>query len=156
MSRLDEETLETILSTLRDYAADELTPEVLLRLDHDDEFPMKVLRDLYDPSRIGLHLLFVEEAHGGLGGGAYDIYRVSAQMAAIDLGIATGVLATFLGADPILFGGGASTIICRWASKSPQSRQRGRSRSSTTRAARKASRKGWRKSKARSRRSAKG
>ena len=105
MSRLDEETLETILSTLRDYAADELTPEVLLRLDHDDEFPMKVLRDLYDPSRIGLHLLFVEEAHGGLGGGAYDIYRVSAQMAAIDLGIATGVLATFLGADPILFGG---------------------------------------------------
>jgi len=105
MSRLDEETLETILSTLRDYAADELKPEVLLQLDHDDEFPMKVLRDLYDPSRIGLHLLFVEERHGGLGGGAYDIYRVSAQMAAIDLGIATGVLATFLGADPILFGG---------------------------------------------------
>ena len=105
MSRLDEETLDTILQTLRDYAADALKPEVLLKLDHEDEFPIKVMRDLYDPSRIGLHLLFVEEAHGGLGGGAYDIYRVSAQMAAIDRGIATGVLATFLGADPILFGG---------------------------------------------------
>ena len=42
---------------------------------------------------------------GGLGGGAYDIYRVSEDMAAIDLGIATGVLATFLGTDPINVGG---------------------------------------------------
>ena len=31
-----------------------------------------------------------------MGGGAYDVYRVSEAMAAIDLGIATGVLATFL------------------------------------------------------------
>ncbi|MFN8498986.1 MAG: acyl-CoA dehydrogenase, partial [Anaerolineae bacterium] len=36
--------------------------------------------------------------------GAYDIYRVSEAMAAIDLGIATGVLATFLGTDPITVG----------------------------------------------------
>jgi acyl-CoA dehydrogenase len=40
----------------------------------------------------------------GLGGGAYDIYRVSELMASIDLGIATGVLATFLGSDPISVG----------------------------------------------------
>src|SRR5690606_7228879 len=50
-------------------------------------------------------LLFIPETYGGLGGGAYDIYRVSEAMAAIDLGIATSVLATFLGADPIAVGG---------------------------------------------------
>lgn len=104
MPRLDAETLDLLLSTLRDYASRELTPDVLLGLDHRDEFPTKVLRDLYDPAQIGLHLLFVPEEHGGLGGGAYDIYRTSVTMASIDLGVATGVLATCLGADPILVG----------------------------------------------------
>jgi alkylation response protein AidB-like acyl-CoA dehydrogenase len=104
MPRLDAETLEMLLSTLRDYASRELTPEVLLKLDHDDVFPEKVLRDLYDPQQIGIHLLFVPEDSGGLGGGAWDIYRVCEVMAGIDLGIATGVLATCLGADPIMVG----------------------------------------------------
>ncbi len=94
-----------VLQTLREYAARELKPEVLLRLDHEDRFPLEVLRDLYDPQQIGLHLLFLPEEVGGLGGGAYDIYRVSETMAGIDLGIATGVLATFLGTDPIMVGG---------------------------------------------------
>lgn len=104
MPRLDIETLEMLLSTLRDYAARELPPEVLLKLDHEDVFPEKVLRDLYDPQQIGIHLLFVPEDCGGLGGGAWDIYRVCEVMAGIDLGIATGVLATCLGADPIMVG----------------------------------------------------
>lgn len=94
-----------VVQTLREYAARELKPEVLLKLDHEDRFPMEVLRDLYDPQQIGLHLLFLPEEVGGLGGGAYDIYRVSAAMAEIDLGVATGVLATFLGTDPIMVGG---------------------------------------------------
>lgn len=105
MARLDGETLDLLLSTLKDYAARELTPELLLELDRKDEFPVKVLKDLYDPERIGLHLLSVPEEQGGLGGGAYDIYRVSEAMAATDLGIATGVLATFLGSDPLNVGG---------------------------------------------------
>ena len=105
MARLDSETLDLVVSTLREYAARELKPEVLLELDRKDEFPMHVLRDLYDPAQIGLHLLFLPEDCGGLGGGAYDIYRVSSAMAEIDLGVATGVLATFLGTDPITVGG---------------------------------------------------
>ncbi len=104
MPRLDAETLEMLLSTLRDYAARELGPDVLLKLDHDDLFPEKVLKDLYDPEQIGIHLLFVPEDCGGLGGGAWDIYRVCEVMAGIDLGVATGVLATCLGADPIMVG----------------------------------------------------
>ncbi len=102
---LDRETRDMILDTLREYASDKLTLDYLLKLDHEDRFPEEVLRELYDPSRLGLHLLFIPEAYGGLGGGAYDIYRISELMASIDLGVATGVLATFLGSDPIRVGG---------------------------------------------------
>src|SRR5690606_16379921 len=77
----------------------------LLELDHDDHFPHEVLQELYDPNKLGLHLLFIPEEYGGMGGGAYDIYRISELMAAIDLGVATGVLATFLGSDPVRVGG---------------------------------------------------
>ena len=111
MPRLDTETLELLLSTVRDYAARELPPAFLLKLDHEDVFPRKVLRDLYDPNQIGLHLVFVPEEAGGLGGSAYDIYRVCVVMAEIDLGIATGVLATCLGADPIMVGDAQLKIL---------------------------------------------
>ncbi|MCG6928800.1 MAG: acyl-CoA dehydrogenase family protein [Acidobacteria bacterium] len=104
MGRLDAEILDQILETLNDYAGKRLTAEKLLEIEHKDEFPEEVMKDLYDPGQIGLHLLTIPEDLGGLGGGAYDIYRVSEEMAAIDLGIATGVLATFLGTDPINVG----------------------------------------------------
>ncbi len=104
MGRLDAEILDQILETLNDYAEKQLPAEKLLEIEHKDEFPEKVMKDLYDPMQIGLHLLTIPEDLGGLGGGAYDIYRVSEDMAAIDLGIATGVLATFLGTDPINVG----------------------------------------------------
>lgn len=102
---LDSETREMILDTLRKYAERKLTTDYLLTLDHEDRFPEEVLKELYDPMQLGLHLLFIPEAYNGLGGGAYDIYRVSELMASIDLGVATGVLATFLGSDPIRVGG---------------------------------------------------
>lgn len=104
MPGLDTETRDMILDTLKQYAHDKLTPEYLIALDHNDEFPTKVLHELYDPNTVGLHLLFIPEEYGGLGGSAYDIYRVSELMASIDLGIATAVLATFLGTDPITVG----------------------------------------------------
>ena len=54
--------------------------------------------------KLGIHLLFLSEELGGLGGGTFDFYRVCEELARIDLGVATAVLATFLGSDPILFG----------------------------------------------------
>src|SRR5690349_12224423 len=105
MTTLDTDTLDMVLSTLEEYAERKLKPEYLRALDEQDEFPHDVLKDLYDPNQFGLHLMFIPEEYGGLGGGAYDIYRVSEIMARIDLGIATGVLATFLGSDPITVGG---------------------------------------------------
>lgn len=104
MPVLDAETRNMMLDTLKNYAEDRLTADFLLELDHKDEFPVDVLRELYDPESFGLHLLFIPEEYGGLGGGAYDIYRISEMMGAIDLGIGTGVLATFLGLDPITVG----------------------------------------------------
>ncbi|MCO5194976.1 MAG: acyl-CoA dehydrogenase family protein [Anaerolineae bacterium] len=105
MAGLDTETLDMVLDALKTYAERKLTPEFLLDLDHNDQFPHDVLQELYDPMTLGLHLLFIPEEYDGLGGGAYDIYRVSELMANIDLGVATGVLATFLGSDPISVGG---------------------------------------------------
>ena len=104
MARLDAEMLDQILTTLREYAEKNLPTARLLEIELGHEFPEKVMKDLYDPAQIGLHLLTIPEEFGGLGGGAYDIYRVSEAMASIDLGIATGVLATFLGTDPINVG----------------------------------------------------
>lgn len=105
MVGLDKETREMILDTIKKYASRKLTPDYLLALDHNDTFPHEVLQELYDPMQLGLHLVFIPEEFDGLGGSAYDIYRVSELMGAIDLGVATGVLATFLGTDPISVGG---------------------------------------------------
>lgn len=105
MSSLDTSTLEMILETLDRYAQHKLTPEYLLRLDAEESFPHEVLKELYDPEQVGLHLLFIPEEYGGLGGGAHDIYRVAEKVSGIDLGVSTSVLATFLGTDPIWVGG---------------------------------------------------
>lgn len=103
MPGLDPAARDMVLTTLRKYAEKRLTPAYLLALDHDDRFPTEILKELYEQQ--GLHLLFIAEAYGGLGGNAHDIYRISELLASIDLGLATGVLATFLGIDPISVGG---------------------------------------------------
>lgn len=63
---------------------------------------------------LGVQLVFVADEHGGMGGGATDVYRVCERVAAIDLGIATSVLATPLGSDPIRVGGTQSSRRCGW------------------------------------------
>ncbi len=50
---------------------------------------------------LGVHLLFIGEEYGGMGGDTVDVYRVCEQMARIDLGLATSVFATSLGSDPV-------------------------------------------------------
>lgn len=101
---LDRESLELILKSLHDYAKDSLPDHTLLEIDARDEFPEEIVHELCGPD-IGIQLLFVPEEYNGMGGDAVDIYRVCEAMGRIDLGIATGVLATFLGSDPILAGG---------------------------------------------------
>lgn len=100
---LDAETLGMILESIGDFVAQTLPEERLLELDHTHEFPEEAIRGMCGD--LGVQLLFIPEEYGGMGGGAFDVYRVCELMGGLDLAIATGVLATFLGSDPILFGG---------------------------------------------------
>jgi alkylation response protein AidB-like acyl-CoA dehydrogenase len=101
---LDKDTLEMTLEAIREFTAAQLPEKKLLELDKTHEFPVEVVRDMCGPG-LGIQLLFIPEEFEGMGGGAFDVYRVCEEMARIDLAISTGVLATFLGSDPILFGG---------------------------------------------------
>ncbi len=104
MDGLDKESLDLTLEAVREFAADNLPDDKLLELDHADEFPVEIVRSMCGDG-LGIQLLFIPEDYEGMGGGAFDVYRVCEEMARIDLGVATGVLATFLGSDPIVFGG---------------------------------------------------
>ena len=103
-SGLDHETLALTLEAIREFARERLPEAKRLQLDHDDVFPLDLVREMCG-SGLGIQLLFLGEEHGGMGGGAFDVYRICELMGRIDLGVATGVLATFLGSDPIHFGG---------------------------------------------------
>jgi alkylation response protein AidB-like acyl-CoA dehydrogenase len=100
---LDAETLGMILESISDFAEQQLPQERLLELDKSHEFPEDTVRGMC--AELGVQLLFIPEEYGGMGAGAFDVYRVCELLAGIDLAIATGVFATFLGSDPILFGG---------------------------------------------------
>jgi alkylation response protein AidB-like acyl-CoA dehydrogenase len=97
-------SLKLSLKALKDFAKKRLPDEVLRDLDDRDECPLDVVHDMCSPDKLGIQLLFIPEEFGGLGGGAFDVYCVCEEMARIDLGVATSVLATFLGSDPITVG----------------------------------------------------
>jgi len=97
-------TLKLSLKSLREFAKKRLTDEQLIELDERDECPIDIVRHMCDPNKLGIQLLFVPEEFGGMGGGTFDVYCVCEEMARIDLGVATAVLATFLGSDPITVG----------------------------------------------------
>jgi alkylation response protein AidB-like acyl-CoA dehydrogenase len=97
-------TLKLSLKSLRDFAKKRLPDETLIDLDARDECPLETVRYMCDPDKLGIQLLFIPEEYGGMGGGAFDVYCICEEMARIDLGIATAVLATFLGSDPITVG----------------------------------------------------
>ncbi len=97
-------TLKLSLKSLKDFAKKRLPDEVLRELDDRDECPLEIVRHMCSPDKLGIQLLFIPEEFGGMGGGTFDVYCVCEEMARIDLGIATAVLATFLGSDPIFVG----------------------------------------------------
>ena len=100
---LDLDTLGMTLKAVKEFAAEALPEQLLLELDEKDEFPEELVRGMLGD--LGILLLFIPEEYDGLGGGSFDVYRICEVMARIDLGVATGVLATFLGSDPIRVGG---------------------------------------------------
>jgi alkylation response protein AidB-like acyl-CoA dehydrogenase len=101
---LDLGTLNLMLEALDDFVGASLTPERQLELDHEDVCPEDLVRSMCSDD-LGVQLVFIPEAYGGMGGGATDSYRVCERMARHDIGVATAVFATFLGSDPVLMGG---------------------------------------------------
>ena len=101
---LSTDMCDMVIQTLRQVVGRELPDAKVMDLDEKDQFPEDVIKKLLSPD-VGLHLIFLPEENGGLGGGARDICRVSEEMASRDLGVATAFLAICLGTDPILVGG---------------------------------------------------
>jgi alkylation response protein AidB-like acyl-CoA dehydrogenase len=101
---LAQKTLKLSLKSLKEFSKKRLPDEKLIELDERDECPLDIVRDMCSPDKLGIQLLFIPEEFGGMGGGTFDVYCICEEMARIDLGIATSVLATFLGSDPITVG----------------------------------------------------
>jgi alkylation response protein AidB-like acyl-CoA dehydrogenase len=101
---LAQKTLKLSVKSLKEFAKKRLPDEVLIELDERDECPIDIVRDMCSPDKLGIQLLFIPEEFGGMGGGTFDVYCICEEMARIDLGVATSVLATFLGSDPITVG----------------------------------------------------
>ena len=100
---LDLETLQLMIETINDFVGDRLPLDRLLELDHDDVCPEDLVRAMCS-DELGIQLVFIPEEYGGMGGSTTDVYRVCEAMARLDVGLATSVLATFLGSDPVLVG----------------------------------------------------
>jgi alkylation response protein AidB-like acyl-CoA dehydrogenase len=103
MNGLDAETLNLMLGSLHDFVEANLPPKRRLELDHEDSCPEELVRSMCG-DELGVQLVFIPEQYGGMGGGAFDSYRVCEELARFDIGLATSVFATFLGSDPILVG----------------------------------------------------
>lgn len=101
---LDLESRKMVLETLQLVRERLLPKEKVLELDREEVFPEEIIREMMGPE-IGLHLLFIPEAYGGMGGGARDSCALTREMAKICLGVATAFFAIQLGADPIMFSG---------------------------------------------------
>lgn len=100
---LDTDTLELTLDAITEFAERHLAEAAILDWDRVDECPIEIVRAMCGED-LGIQLLFIPEEFGGMGGGTFDVYRVCERMAYIDIGVATSVLATFLGSDPIFVG----------------------------------------------------
>ncbi len=100
---LDLPTLNLMLDSLQEFVEGALPLKRQLELDHEDVCPEDLVRAMCG-DELGVQLVFIPEAYGGMGGGAFDSYRVCERMAHIDIGVATSVFATFLGSDPVLVG----------------------------------------------------
>lgn len=103
LARLDPGDLDLIVDTLKDFTDRNAPLEKRMLWDEQDTCPADIVRAMLGPE-VGLHLPFLPTEYGGMGGGAYDIYRLSCEFAQIDLGLATSMLAVALGTDPIRVG----------------------------------------------------
>ncbi len=100
---LDAESREMVVEIIRRLKKKLLTKEKILEFDKNEIFPEEIIRQMMGPE-IGLHLLFIPEEFGGMGGGARDCCAVIQEMCKICIGVGTAFFAIQLGSDPIIVG----------------------------------------------------
>ncbi|MCD6225000.1 MAG: acyl-CoA dehydrogenase family protein, partial [Deltaproteobacteria bacterium] len=101
---LDEDSKQMVLDTVDQIRKRLLTRKTILEFDKNNIFPEEIIRIMLGPD-IGLHLLFIPEEYGGMGGGARDSCALVRAISGICLGVSTAFFAIQLGADPLLVGG---------------------------------------------------
>ncbi len=101
---LDPELRQMVIDTIRQLRNRLLTREKILEYDKNEFFPEETIREMLGPD-IGMQLLFIPEAYGGMGGGTRDCCAVTLEMCKICLGIGTAFFAIQLGSEPLLVGG---------------------------------------------------
>ena len=101
---LDLESRQMVLDTVAQLKKRLLTKDKILEYDREEIFPEDTIREMLGPE-IGLQLLMLPEAYGGIGGGARDSCAITREMSKICLGVTTAFFAIQLGADPIMVGG---------------------------------------------------
>ncbi|PID39508.1 MAG: acyl-CoA dehydrogenase [Proteobacteria bacterium] len=101
---LDDDMRQMVLDTVRQLSKRLLNHSAVLEWDRDEVFPETAIREMLSPE-IGLQLLFIPEAYGGMGGGALDCCSVTREVCKICLGVGTAFFAIQLGSDPIIVGG---------------------------------------------------
>lgn len=101
---LDSESRQMVIDTIGQLRKRLLSRDKVLEWDQKEIFPEETIREMLGPE-IGLQLLMIPEAYGGMGGGARDSCVITKEMSRICLGITTAFFAIQLGADPLVVGG---------------------------------------------------
>ena len=83
---LDVGTLNLMLEALGEFVGQELPDKRMLELDHEDVCPEDTVRAMCSDA-LGVQLVFIPEEYGGMGGSAFDSYRVCERMARFDIGL---------------------------------------------------------------------
>jgi len=109
---LDSHSIKSVLETIEQLRTRFFTKDKILEYDKKEIFPEEAIRAMFTPE-IGLQLLFIPKAYGGLGGSAWDCCAVTRSVAGICLGIATAFFSVLLGAEPLL-AGGTETQKAKW------------------------------------------
>jgi alkylation response protein AidB-like acyl-CoA dehydrogenase len=106
MAGLDDNSREMMINGIKAFAERNIPEDYLLELDkRGEDISKEKIKDMYDPTKLGINLLQIPSDFGGIGASNFDMYQVCEVLASIDLGVATSVFATFLGIDPIRVGG---------------------------------------------------
>ena len=98
---------KSIQALARKIAREKIVP-VRAELDEKEEFPWEVVRVSADAGLMGVSM---PEEYEGFGGGILEYCLVAEELSRACLGIATSIVASGLGAMPILVGGSQALAI---------------------------------------------